>query len=117
MAIKLLVVDDEADIELLFRQRLRRQIKEGLIEVKFVFSGEDALHYLLEPGQPDVALILSDINMPGMSGFELLRKVKELYPELKNHWTLLNSKPDFYNSDDVTSRSSIRTNAPAVHHR
>jgi CheY-like chemotaxis protein len=83
MAIKLLVVDDEADIELLFRQRLRRQIKEGLIEVKFVFSGEDALHYLLEPGQPDVALILSDINMPGMSGFELLRKVKELYPELK----------------------------------
>lgn len=83
MAIKLLVVDDEADIEFLFRQRLRRLIKEGLVEIKFVFSGEDAIHYLQDPDQPDVALILSDINMPGMSGFELLRKVKELYPDLK----------------------------------
>lgn len=83
MAIKLLVVDDEQDIELLFRQRLRRLLKEGLIEIKFAFSGEEAINYLNELEQPDIALILSDINMPGMSGFELLQRVKEKFPDLK----------------------------------
>jgi CheY-like chemotaxis protein len=83
MAIKLLVVDDEQDIELLFRQRLRRLLKEGIIEIKFAFSGEEAINYLNELEQPDIALILSDINMPGMSGFELLQRVKEKFPDLK----------------------------------
>lgn len=83
MAIKLLVVDDEQDIELLFRQRLRRLLKEGLIEIKFAFSGEEAINYLNELEQPDIALILSDINMPGMSGFELLQRVKAKFPDLK----------------------------------
>ncbi|MBP7168183.1 MAG: response regulator [Bacteroidia bacterium] len=80
---KLLVVDDEQDIELLFRQRLRRLLKEGLIEIKFAFSGEEAINYLNELEQPDIALILSDINMPGMSGFELLQRVKAKFPDLK----------------------------------
>jgi CheY-like chemotaxis protein len=83
MAIKLLVVDDEQDIELLFRQRLRRLLKEGIIEIKFAFSGEEAINYLNELEQPDIALILSDINMPGMSGFELLQRVKAKFPDLK----------------------------------
>ncbi len=83
MAIKLLVVDDEQDIEMLFRQRLRKLLKEGLIEIQFAFSGEEALRYLSEMEEPDIALILSDINMPGMSGFELLQKVLQRFPEMK----------------------------------
>ena len=83
MAIKLLVVDDEQDIEMLFRQRLRKLLKEELIEIQFAFSGEEALRYLSEMEEPDIALILSDINMPGMSGFELLQRVKAKFPEMK----------------------------------
>lgn len=83
MSIKLLVVDDEQDIEMLFRQRLRKLLKEGLIEIQFAFSGEDALRYLSEMEKPDIALILSDINMPGMSGFELLQRVKAKFPDMK----------------------------------
>lgn len=83
MAIKLLIVDDERDVELLFKQRLRKSIREGHVELQFVFSGEEALAYMEACHQPDIALILSDINMPGMSGFELLKKVKERYPSLK----------------------------------
>lgn len=83
MSLKILVVDDEQDVELLFKQRFRKSLKEGEISLEFAFSGEEALGYLDSLKPPDVALILSDINMPGMSGFELLRKVKEKFPDLK----------------------------------
>lgn len=83
MALKILVVDDEQDVEMLFRQRFRKAIREGLVELEFAFSGEDALLFLKNPDRPNLALILSDINMPGMSGFELLQKVKAEFPELK----------------------------------
>ncbi len=83
MAFKILVVDDEQDVELLFKQRFRKSIREGEINIDFAFSGEEALAFLHQPGSPDIALILSDINMPGMTGFELLEKVKSEYPELK----------------------------------
>lgn len=83
MTIKILIVDDEKDVELLFRQRFRKAIREGLVELEFAFSGEDALSFLRNPDRADYALILSDINMPGMSGFELLQKVKIDFPELK----------------------------------
>lgn len=83
MSLKILVVDDEQDIELLFRQRFRKAIKEGRIELSFAFSGESAMDLLKGSESPDVALILSDINMPGMSGFTLLSKVKEQFPRLK----------------------------------
>ena len=80
MAFNILVVDDEQDVELLFKQRFRKSIREGEINIDFAFSGEDALAFLRQPGSTDIALILSDINMPGMTGFE---KVKSEYPELK----------------------------------
>ena len=75
---KILVVDDEMDIQTLFEQRFRREIKNGELEFVFAFSGEEALAYLNEHEQQAV-LILSDINMPGMSGFTLLKHIKEKY--------------------------------------
>ena len=79
---KILVVDDEPDVRLLFEQCFRREIREGLFEFAFAFSGEEAMHYLLQEGHySEVVLILSDINMPGMSGLELLRHIKQDHPD------------------------------------
>ena len=75
---KILVVDDERDIQTLFEQRFRKEIREKLIEFVFAFSGEEALTYL-EQNKHEVVIILSDINMPGMSGLELLRHIKQKY--------------------------------------
>ncbi len=73
---KILVVDDEKDIRPLFEQRFRREIRKGEIEFAFAFSGEEALEYLQE-NLHEAVLILSDINMPGMSGLELLKHIKD----------------------------------------
>jgi len=75
---KILVVDDETDIQTLFQQRFRKEIREGLMEFAFAFSGEDALGYL-QGHDHEAVLILSDINMPGMSGLELLQRIKQKY--------------------------------------
>lgn len=72
---KVLVVDDEKDIQPLFEQRFRKEIRKGELELVFAFSGEEALHFL-ENKIHKAVLILSDINMPGMSGLELLEKIK-----------------------------------------
>lgn len=80
--IKVLVVDDEHDIETLFLQRFRKEVKSGEVELHFAFSGEGALQYLEQDGMADLVLILSDINMPGMNGIELLRRIKETKPHL-----------------------------------
>ncbi len=73
---KILVVDDESDIKVLFQQRFRKEIREQLIEFVFAFSGEDALQYL-NFHEHEAVLILSDINMPGMSGLDLLQRIKQ----------------------------------------
>ena len=73
---KILVVDDEKDIRPLFEQRFRREIRKEEINFAFAYSGEEALEYL-ETNQHEAVLILSDINMPGMSGLELLKHIKE----------------------------------------
>jgi two-component system, chemotaxis family, chemotaxis protein CheY len=74
----ILVVDDEKDIQILFEQRFRREIRSGEMKFVFAFSGEDALIYLNEH-EHEAVLILSDINMPGMSGLELLGHIKQKY--------------------------------------
>jgi len=73
---KILVVDDERDVQVLFEQRFRREIKNQEMEFVFAYSGEEALNYLNEHNH-EAVLILSDINMPGMSGLQLLGHIKE----------------------------------------
>jgi len=75
---KILVVDDERDIQTLFEQRFRKEIRDKTVEFVFAFSGEDALSYLNQH-EHEAVLILSDINMPGMSGLELLGHIKQKY--------------------------------------
>ena len=75
---KILVVDDEKDIQTLFEQRFRKEIKEKIFDFAFAFSGEDALVYLNSHAH-EAVLILSDINMPGMSGLDLLEQIKQKY--------------------------------------
>ena len=75
---KVLVVDDEKDVQVLFEQRFRKEIKSGEMNLAFAFSGEEALEYMNEHDH-EAVLILSDINMPGMSGLELLKHIKEKF--------------------------------------
>ncbi len=75
---KILVVDDEADVQPLFLQRFRKEIKTHEFEFDFALSGEAALEYLKDKHQ-EIVLILSDINMPGMSGLELLSRIRHEY--------------------------------------
>lgn len=82
MTATILVVDDEADIEVLFRRRFRLELRNLLYSFRFAFSGEEALVALRSDAETNVVLILSDINMPGMSGIELLRELKRVRPEL-----------------------------------
>jgi YesN/AraC family two-component response regulator len=80
---KFLVVDDEKDVEILFRQKLRKEIRSGEIEIEFAFSANEALEILRSRKPPEVMYIFSDINMPGMTGLDLLDKVKAEFPEIK----------------------------------
>lgn len=75
---KILVVDDEKDVQVLFEQRFRKEIKNDEMQFEFAFSDEEALSYL-NAHEQEAVLILSDINMPGMSGLELLKHIKQQY--------------------------------------
>jgi two-component system chemotaxis response regulator CheY len=75
---KILVVDDETDIRTLFEQRFRKEIRSGEMQFAFAYSGDEALRYLSNLTH-EAVLILSDINMPGMSGLELLKRIKQRF--------------------------------------
>jgi two-component system, chemotaxis family, chemotaxis protein CheY len=79
---KVMVVDDEADVRLLFEQSFRRELRSGQIAFYFALSAEEALS-LLEQLVEDVSLILSDINMPGMNGLDLLKAIKAKHQHLR----------------------------------
>lgn len=79
---KILIVDDEQDVEIMFLQKFRKEIKSNLLEVEFAFSGEQALEVLEKSPSPDVMYVFSDINMPGMSGLELLASIKNRFPQI-----------------------------------
>jgi CheY-like chemotaxis protein len=77
-----MVVDDEPDVAELFRQRFRREARQGTYVMHFANSGEEALNQLANEIEPQLIVILSDINMPGMDGLTLLREIKKLRPDL-----------------------------------
>ena len=80
---KIIVVDDEPDVQFLFKQRFRREIRKEEIEFNFFLSAGEVIDYLSTNDNVDIVLILSDINMPGMNGLELLKIIKEKTPEQK----------------------------------
>ena len=81
MSVSILIVDDEPDVAELFRQRFRREARQGTYVLHFAASGEEALDRLPQV-RPELIVILSDINMPGMDGLALLRELKLRRPDL-----------------------------------
>ena len=82
MSLLILVGDDEPDVEVLFRQQFRRDLRAGRFNMEFAQSAPAALQCISEAGDASLILILSDINMPGMSGLELLPKAKAVRPDV-----------------------------------
>jgi CheY-like chemotaxis protein len=99
---KVLVVDDETDMQTLFEQRFRKEIKSGEIDFIFASSGNQALDYLNRQNH-EFVLILSDINMPGMSGLELLDQIKQKYKAPPPKVMMITAYGDDYNYKQAMS--------------
>ena len=82
MSVLVLVVDDEPDVEALFRQQVRRDLRAQRVMMEFAISAKDALTRIADTREQLLILILSDINMPGMTGLEMLPKVKQIRPDV-----------------------------------
>src|SRR5690349_25135699 len=82
MSVSILVVDDEPDVAELFRQRFRREMRQGTYVLHYANSGMEALDRLSKAIEPVLIAVLSDINMPGMDGLELLAEIKGRFPSL-----------------------------------
>ncbi|UJH92177.1 response regulator [Antarcticibacterium sp. 1MA-6-2] len=98
---KILIVDDERDVEMLFRQKFRKEIKNENLELIFAFSGSEALEILAAFDPPNVVYVFSDINMPGMTGLELLEKIKSRFPAIKV--SMISAYGDTENHDKAIS--------------
>jgi len=82
MSVSILVVDDEPDVAEMFRQRFRREARNGTYVMHFANSGDEALNLLAEGVEPTLIVILSDINMPEMDGLDLLAEIKQRWSDL-----------------------------------
>jgi CheY-like chemotaxis protein len=82
MVVGILVVDDEADVTELFRQSFRREARRGTYVLHFANSGDQALQLLADEIEPELIAVLSDVNMPGMDGLQLLGEIKQRFPDL-----------------------------------
>lgn len=97
---RILVVDDESQIQPLFEQRFRHEISRSEVSLTFARSGEEALSCLADSG---VILILSDINMPGMSGLELLRRIRDMHPERPPAIVIITAYGDVKNREQASA--------------
>ena len=110
MNLLILVVDDEPDVEVLFRQRFRHDLRVGRFAMKFAPSGDVALQHIADAAGVSIILILSDINMPGMTGLELLPKAKAARPDVPGRGGAFCQADRFWSA---SQRNSIRgLNAP-----
>jgi CheY-like chemotaxis protein len=107
MNLLILVVDDEADVAELFRQQFRRDIRAGRFTMQFAQSAPTALQLIAEASEAKIILILSDINMPGMSGLELLPKAKAVRPDVPVIMITAYGDPD-------TKRKALENGAEAL---
>jgi CheY-like chemotaxis protein len=82
MSVLILVVDDEPDVASLFQQQFRRELRSGRFLMKFASSASEALERIAVPDDANLILVFSDINMPGMSGLELLPRIREARPDV-----------------------------------
>jgi CheY-like chemotaxis protein len=82
VTVRILVVDDESDVETLFRQQFRRELRHGRFVLDFALSADQALAKMAESDGNSLILLVSDINMPGMSGLDLLPRIKQVRPDL-----------------------------------
>lgn len=107
--LKLLIVDDETDVEMLFRQHFRKEIRNGLIHFEFAFSAQSALEKLGSTNPPEFIYVFSDINMPGMSGLDLLEIVKERYPQISVSMISAYGNEDFMNDASLKGAEEFFT--------
>jgi CheY-like chemotaxis protein len=107
LSLLILVVDDEPDVEVLFRQQFRRELRAGRFAMEFAQSAPMALQRITNAGDESLILILSDINMPGMSGLELLPKVKAIRPDVPIIMITAYGDPD-------TKRTALENGAEAL---
>ena len=107
MSLLILVVDDEPDVEVLFRQQFRRELRAGRFAMEFAQSAPMALQRITNAGDESLILILSDVNMPGMSGLELLPKVKAIRPDVPIIMITAYGDPD-------TKRKALENGAEAL---
>src|ERR1700726_4924621 len=103
----ILDVDDESDVEMLFRQQFRRELRAGLFRMDFALSADSALQRMSDVAAASLILILSDINMPGMTGLELLPKAKATRPDVPVIMITAYG-------DDVTKRQALEGGAEAL---